>query len=59
LGVGRENAKLALRERPDLMKEIREKSIVAWQTKEDIDTGLTRPAGSPADESEDEAPPAE
>lgn len=59
LGVGRENAKLALRERPDLMKEIREKSIVAWQTKEDVETGVTRPVGGSPDESEEETPPLE
>jgi len=34
LGVGRENAKLALRERPDLMKTIREKCLEEWQTRE-------------------------
>ncbi len=59
LGVGRENAKIALRERPDLMKEIREKSIVAWQTKEDVETGVTRPGGDSPDGGEDEAPPLE
>lgn len=34
LGVGRENAKAVLRERPDLMKEIREKSLIEWQRRE-------------------------
>ncbi len=34
LGVGRENAKAVLRERPDLMKQIREKLLAAWQIKE-------------------------
>lgn len=34
LGMGRENAKAALKERPSIMKEIREKSIEAWQKKE-------------------------
>ena len=59
LGVGRENAKIALRERPDLMKEIREKSIVAWQTKEDVETGVTRPGTDSPDGEEDDAPPLE
>jgi recombination protein RecA len=35
LGVGRENAKQGLRERPDMMKEIREKSLAAWRVRED------------------------
>jgi recombination protein RecA len=34
LGVGRENAKAALRERPSMMKEIREKVIAEFQTRE-------------------------
>ncbi len=34
LGVGRENAKASLRERPDLMKQIREKALAAWQERE-------------------------
>lgn len=34
LGVGRENAKLTLRQRPDLMKIIREGVIEAWKIKE-------------------------
>ncbi|MBM3204367.1 recombinase RecA [Candidatus Uhrbacteria bacterium] len=34
LGVGRENAKATLRERPELMKEIREKSLAEWQRRE-------------------------
>ncbi len=34
LGVGRENAKLALRERPELMKQIRERCLEAWVERE-------------------------
>jgi recombination protein RecA len=34
LGIGRENAKAALRERPSMMKEIREKVIAEFQTRE-------------------------
>jgi len=56
LGVGRENAKLALRERPDLMKQIREKCIAAWQAREnsDVKSAPTRPAGG--DEAAEESP---
>lgn len=34
LGMGRENAKAALKERPTMIAEIREKAIVAWQVAE-------------------------
>lgn len=39
LGVGRENAKMALKERPDLLKQIREKSIAAYQEREGLGLG--------------------
>jgi len=55
LGVGRENAKSTLRERPDLMKIIREQTIEAWRAREAAGV-IVRPAG---DEEEDEAPPEE
>lgn len=48
LGVGRENAKLALRERPDLMKEIREKCIAAHQIREE-EQGGGQPKRPPSD----------
>ena len=51
LGVGRENAKTTLRERPDLMKDIRKKCMDAWQTREDDQNGSTH---GPADEEEAE-----
>jgi len=50
LGVGRENAKLALKERPALMKEIREKCIASWQSRE-----LTGLSSDKSDEGEDDA----
>jgi recombination protein RecA len=56
LGVGRENAKLGLRERPELMVEIREKSIVAWQSREDAADGVSKAPTEPPD---DEVPPPE
>ncbi len=34
LGMGRENAKAALRARPDMMKQIRERCLAAWQERE-------------------------
>jgi recombination protein RecA len=57
LGVGRENAKLALKERPALMKEMREKAIATWQEREQSGLSTTK-ADASEDESE-EAPPAE
>ena len=42
LGVGRENAKAALKERPALMKEIREKSLAAWQERENDGNTATK-----------------
>ncbi|MFZ6015684.1 MAG: recombinase RecA [Patescibacteria group bacterium] len=36
LGVGRENAKLALKDQPAMMKEIREQIIDAWKIKEGV-----------------------
>ena len=45
LGVGRETAKAALRERPDLMKEIREKSLNAWQSREESQAGSVTGSG--------------
>ncbi|HVM90494.1 MAG TPA: recombinase RecA [Verrucomicrobiae bacterium] len=58
LGVGRENAKMALRERPAMIKEIREKSVAAWQARED-EGGAPAKGGAPADEGDDETPPTE
>jgi len=58
LGVGRENAKMALRERPELMKQIREKGIAAWQAKEQTDNRISgpRPAAPIDDEDDAEEP---
>lgn len=60
LGVGRENAKAALRDRVDMMKQIREKCVSTWQDREKLDpkTGAVRPSDV-GDESEDESAPEE
>lgn len=57
LGMGRENAKVALKERPTMIAEIREKAIAAWQTIESA--GNVRPAAAEGDEDEDEEEPTE
>jgi len=57
LGVGRENAKLALKERPALMKEMREKSIAVWQEREQ--SGLSTTKADAAEADSEETPPAE
>lgn len=56
LGIGRENAKLGLRERPHLWKELREKCIEAWRVKEEAD-GASPIARPPKDADDDELPP--
>ncbi len=56
LGMGRENAKTTLRERPDLYKVIRELSIVAWRDREDVANGGSR---TPPPDDGDELPPPE
>ncbi|MBI4139101.1 recombinase RecA [Candidatus Uhrbacteria bacterium] len=55
LGMGRENAKTTLRERPELFKEIRERTIEAWRIKEEEIGGVGRPPAP----SDDEIPPPE
>jgi recombination protein RecA len=57
LGMGRENAKLGLRERPELLSQIREKTIEAWRAKE-AEEGGSMPPRPPGGE-EDELPPLE
>ncbi len=59
LGVGRENAKMTLRQRPDLMKLIREQSLVAWQTKEQEEGGSPLRSSGGTDEAGDVNIPAE
>ena len=54
LGVGRENAKATLKERPDLMKDIRQKCLTAWQTREDGHNGINAATPPSGDE---EVPP--
>lgn len=61
LGVGRENAKLALRDRTEVLQQIREKCIATWQEREKADpkTGAVRPpAGEDEADGEEEAEPA-
>jgi len=53
LGVGRENAKMVLRERPDLLKQIREKCLAEWQAREN--QGAAASVHKPAPD-EDEMP---
>jgi len=57
IGIGRENAKLALKERPAMMKEIREKSIATWQEREQSGLSSSKPEDESGDE--DEAAPEE
>ncbi len=44
LGMGRENAKMTLRGRPDLCKKIREQIVAAWKDKEDEGGGAPNKA---------------
>lgn len=53
LGVGRENAKLTLRQRPDLMKIIREAVIEAWRVKESEGALQTVPTPEDKDEGDE------
>ncbi|MSR85480.1 recombinase RecA [Candidatus Uhrbacteria bacterium] len=55
LGVGRENAKATLRERPDLMKQIRAKCLTTWQTREEESGGTvpTKSTEEPTDNTPD------
>ncbi|MFA6429641.1 MAG: recombinase RecA [Patescibacteria group bacterium] len=57
LGVGRENAKIALRQRQDLMKQIREKCMAAWQVRETSDAGKGAATPKPPEDEEGEEPP--
>lgn len=59
LGVGRENAKTFLKDRPELLKQIREKCISAWQEKEKADpkTGVVPPP--PGEAEDDDVEPTE
>ena len=58
LGVGRENAKLALKERPEMMKEIREKSVNAWKIREE-EGGVPAKNAAAEGAADDETPPTE
>lgn len=53
LGVGRENAKISLKERPALLKEIRDKALSAWQEHEQGESaGKSTPNGDESEEGE-------
>ncbi len=54
LGIGRENAKAALRERPDLMAQIREKCINNWQEREKLDPKMAMSKAGGNDEGDEE-----
>ncbi len=49
LGVGRENAKLALRQEPEIMKTVRNEIIELWRAKED-ESALPATKSTPVDE---------
>ncbi|MFZ2803802.1 MAG: recombinase RecA [Patescibacteria group bacterium] len=59
LGVGRETAKLGLRERPELFPQIREKVIELWRERERAENSFSTPALPPAGTGGDELPPPE
>jgi len=58
LGVGRENAKATLKERPDLMKQAREQVIAAFQAREASHNAPRTPADA-GDAEDEETPPIE
>lgn len=57
LAVGRENAKIALRAHPELMKQVREASIKAFIEREKGEAATSKPSDDSSDE--EEAPPEE
>ncbi|MFA5130005.1 MAG: recombinase RecA [Patescibacteria group bacterium] len=59
LGMGRENAKATLKERPSLIKEIREKVLAAYRVREDGENGVETDTKDDAPISDDEFPPLE
>lgn len=61
LGVGRETAKGFLKERPDILQQIREKCVEAWQIREKMDPKELKAAKDARGEDEggDEEPAAE
>lgn len=54
LGVGRETVKLALKQKPEMMTEIRAKCLEAWQSREDDQPGSV--TGRKPDEEDAEEP---
>ncbi|MEI7512062.1 MAG: recombinase RecA [Candidatus Uhrbacteria bacterium] len=58
LGVGRENAKASLKERPEMMAEIREKSLAAYKLRE-AEGGVVTKAASGEGAADDELPATE
>ncbi len=59
LGLGRENAKAALKERPSVMREIREKVIAAFRNQEGLLDGDAPAPDEAPSLPDDEAPPLE
>ncbi|MBP9869191.1 recombinase RecA [Patescibacteria group bacterium] len=58
LGMGRENAKMGLRERPEIYGELRSKVIAVWRERELADNAASMPK-PPTDEAGEDLPPAE
>lgn len=56
LGIGRENAKNGLRERPHLFKDIHDKAIETWKERERVENHIPSSPSAPLD---DEIPPIE
>ncbi len=59
LGVGRENAKAALRERSELFVPIRKQIIELWRSREAEANGIKVPVGASKDEDDVERPPSD
>lgn len=54
LGVGRETAKQALRDKPELLAQIRQKCLETWQSREDDQAGSVTGRGKDEEEEDDE-----
>ena len=57
LGVGRETVKMAFKEKPEMMSEIRKKCLEAWQTREDNHAGSVTGRDEADDDDATEEPP--
>jgi recombination protein RecA len=59
LGMGRENAKIGLKEHSELLPEIRQKVVDLWRERERAESGHPVPATAGAGASDEELPPLE